>query len=291
MAFSLLKRLPVIGKVVKSISASSAKANDNSAIQQIAGSRMPQASSIAAAIKAISDGGDESFESDINAVEKERQRLLADESPLIDGTLGDADEHDVGRDIRRVCKASKPPKAGRLLYNLARNLTPSSILELGTNVGLSSSFLGMGIERAESEGSIFTFDLSPYRQRVAQDVHSRLGLTSITCVQGYFDKTLAQSLGQMPPIDMAFVDGHHEFQPTLDYTELILAASSTNAIFVYDDIRWSDGMRKAWKQLCKDSRFGWVIDLQTVGICIRDESSSDLPRLFPRIRRILSEST
>ncbi len=40
-------------------------------------------------------------------------------------------------------------------------------------------------------------------------------------------------------------------------------------MFVFDDIRWSDGMKKAWAEIQRDDRLGVLVDLSTVGVCAR----------------------
>lgn len=60
------------------------------------------------------------------------------------------------------------------------------------------------------------------------------------------------------------------YQPTLDYFETILPFAADNAVFVFDDIRWSEGMKKAWAELQQDKRFAIVLDLCSVGIAIVD---------------------
>lgn len=49
--------------------------------------------------------------------------------------------------------------------------------------------------------------------------------------------------------DLAFVDGHHDEQATLDYFALIRPRMRTGAVMAFDDIEWSDGMRRAWKEI------------------------------------------
>ena len=42
-------------------------------------------------------------------------------------------------------------------------------------------------------------------------------------------------------MDLACIDGHHQYQPPLDYFEALWRYSRQTAIFVFDDIRWSEG--------------------------------------------------
>jgi predicted O-methyltransferase YrrM len=86
---------------------------------------------------------------------------------------------------------------------------------------------------------------------VAQDLHQQLGLDNISYKQGLFIDTLASSLEEAGPVGMAFVDGHHQYQPTLDYFDSIWNRSVDDTVFIFDDIRWSEGMKRALERLAQ----------------------------------------
>jgi len=200
-------------------------------------------------------------------IESERARLLAREDLLIDGTLGEGGLYDKNQTIKQACKVSKSPRPALSLYYLVRAIRPVRVLELGTNVGISSAYLASALKE-NGQGNLVTCDASPYRQRLAREMHSRLGLDNISYVKGLFTETLTPTIKEMGGIDMAFIDGHHQYQPTLDYFSEIYESSEPYAMFVFDDIRWSDGMMQAWKDLQRDPRLAIVIDLTSVGIAI-----------------------
>ena len=97
-----------------------------------------------------------------------------------------------------------------------------------------------------------TLDASAYRQRLAKEIHANLGLDNISYVTGLFTDTLQPTLTDMGTVDLAFIDGHHQYQPTLDYLEEILKFSTPDTVFVFDDIRWSEGMKQAWDEIRAD---------------------------------------
>jgi predicted O-methyltransferase YrrM len=205
----------------------------------------------------------------IERIEVERKRLQNCREPLIDGSLGEGGLYDKGLTIQQACAASKSPKQALLLFLLARFMRPSNIIELGTNVGISSAYIAAGLMLNGKNCTIATLDASPYRQRLAKEVHCNLAVDNISYVEGLFKDTLGTSLVALGSIDFAFIDGHHQYQPTLDYFEEILKFSAPNAVFVFDDIRWSEGMKKAWSQIQSDDRLGLIVNLCSVGVCVR----------------------
>lgn len=204
----------------------------------------------------------------IARIERERLRLSQDNSPLDDGSLAVQGLYDAGKTVADACAVSKPPKPALLLYLLIRAFSPKSVIELGTNVGVSSSFIGMALKDNGNDGRLVTMDASPYRMRQAREVHGNLMLDNIEYIEGLFSNTLRSTLHRCSTIDFAFIDGHHQFQPTLDYFNEIAAFAAPGAVFVFDDIRWSDGMSQAWSILQRDERFSLVLDLSSVGLCV-----------------------
>jgi predicted O-methyltransferase YrrM len=159
--------------------------------------------------------------------------------------------------------------AALLLFSLARTTKPLHVLELGTNVGISSAYLGAALKANGQKGRLTTLEVSPYRLRLAKEVHRNLGIDNISYVKGLFVDVLRPALADLGSVDLAFIDGHHQYQPTLAYFEEIFGFSSPGAVFVFDDIRWSDGMRRAWSRIQADDRLGLIVDLYYLGICAR----------------------
>ncbi len=166
-----------------------------------------------------------------------------------------------------------------MLYRIIRELRPKQVIELGTNVGISAAYIAAALKENGDGGRIITLDSSQYRQALARSLHASLGLDNVTYVQGLFSDTLKQTLAENPPCDLVFIDGHHQYEPTLKYYNQVLEHCSDHAVLVFDDIRWSDGMKKAWRHIQADQRFELVVDLQSVGLCALDTNASDSSRL------------
>jgi len=103
----------------------------------------------------------------------------------------------------------------------------------------------------------------------AQKNFTQLETTNIDTIVGNFNNTLPLALTQLqPPIDFAFIDGNHRFEPTVGYFDAIVPKTINSSIVVLDDIRWSAEMEKAWNY-CKDhSNVTLSIDLFFIGILI-----------------------
>ena len=237
-------------------------------LNQLCNTSYPQGIKLKEALDQVSRELPESEQNWIISIENERKRLLCRNELLNDETLGAGGLYDDKVTIKEACMVSKGPKAALMLYLLTRSMKPKSVIELGTNVGISSAYIGAALKVNGENGKLTTLDASPYRQRLAKELHCNLSIDNISYVKGLFTDTLSASLGDMGSIDLAFIDGHHQYQPTLDYFEEIFQYTTPDAVFVFDDIRWSDGMKKAWYKIQTDDRLCLILDLFSVGICV-----------------------
>ena len=73
---------------------------------------------------------------------------------------------------------------------------------------------------------------------------------------------------------MVFIDGNHRYEATLKYFELLKNNLSNNAIVVFDDIHWSSGMRRAWREICTQKGIVFSINFFKLGLIIFDPKQS-----------------
>jgi predicted O-methyltransferase YrrM len=184
--------------------------------------------------------------------------------PLVDGSLGEAGPYDEGQTIADACRVSKQPRDAFLLFMFAREFKPRSVIELGTNVGISSAYIAKGLE----PGADFaTLEASPYRLRLARELHESCRV-AVRYSEGLFVDTLPNVLAGMQPIDMAFIDGHDQFRPTLFYFEMILRRAADGCLFIFDDTNWSYEMQKAWRRLRNHPSVCAAVEFRGMGFCI-----------------------
>jgi predicted O-methyltransferase YrrM len=197
-------------------------------------------------------------------IEGLRRRLLQDRTllPIEDMGAGSAYAATNSRRVAAIVRrAAKPARLGQLLFRIAHRYQPATILELGTSLGLSAAYLAAGAPN----GRVFTLEGARGVAAAAESNLRSLGLDA-TVVTGHFDATLLPLLGQLPPIDLAFVDGNHRREPTLRYFDALVRHSARPAVLIFDDIHWSEEMEAAWTTIKNDPRVYLTIDLFFIGI-------------------------
>ena len=169
------------------------------------------------------------------------------------------------RSVASIAKhAAKPPKLGQLLHRVARHYAPATILELGTSLGLSTAYLTAGAPQARLwtiEGALSIAD------------KARANLNSLGAkaeiLTGNFDTVLPGLLEEIPPVELAFIDGNHRCEPTLRYFDAIFRHAAPASVLIFDDIHWSAGMETAWNTIRNDPRVYLTIDLFFIGFVFR----------------------
>jgi predicted O-methyltransferase YrrM len=67
-------------------------------------------------------------------------------------------------------------------------------------------------------------------------------------------------------LDLAFIDGNHRKQPTLQYFESLLMRSGKSTILIFDDVHWSAEMEAAWSEIMEHPAVTCTIDLFFIGL-------------------------
>lgn len=168
-------------------------------------------------------------------------------------TIGDIARH-----------STKPARFGRLLYRLIRHFRAGTIVDLGTSLGLTTAYLAEAAR--PHEGRVLTFEGCPQTATVARRNLEQLGLRNVTVVVGNIDETLAPQVAALNPIDFAFFDANHRYEPTIRYFETCLANRHNDTVFVFDDIHWSAEMERAWASIKNHSAVSVTVDLFWIGL-------------------------
>ncbi|RAU83025.1 O-methyltransferase [Pontibacter arcticus] len=206
----------------------------------------------------------EKYES-YTSVEALRKELLQDKRKInvTDFGAGSKVTNQRERSINEIARNSaKPAKYSQLLYRLVQHFKPNTVFELGTSLGITTSYLA----KANSEVNIYTFEGCPAIAQTAKANFEQLNLANINQVIGNLDHTLAKQLQPIKQLDFVFFDGNHRYEPTMRYFEACLTRHHEDSVFVMDDIYWSDEMKQAWESIKQHPQVRQTVDLYFIGL-------------------------
>jgi predicted O-methyltransferase YrrM len=205
-----------------------------------------------------------------DTVERLRSELLKDETILTiqDFGAGSSLDKTNKRTVAVIAKNSaKPKKFGQLLFRMAKEYQPETILELGTSLGVTTSYLSLGKPTAK----FITMEGAGEVAAVAKTNFQKLAINNIIIEQGNFDDTLpavvrALSEVEGSSVDLCFVDGNHRQEPTQRYFREVLPKTNNDSILIFDDIHWSREMEAAWDTIKNHPSVRCTVDLFFIGI-------------------------
>lgn len=201
---------------------------------------------------------------DYKRIDGLRKKMLANNTPIPVEEYGAGSVTGAGsRSVAHIAKhAAKSRKYGELLFRIAKFYRPHYILELGTSLGISTAYLAS----ADKTSVVVTGEGNDAVATMAKNNFYDMQLTNVRVVTGNFDNTLPEMASALPHIDLAFIDGNHRKNPTLNYFNEMLKRVTTGSILIFDDIHWSTGMEQAWEEIKCHPAVMLTIDLFFLGI-------------------------
>lgn len=179
------------------------------------------------------------------------------------------------RAINQIAKhAGISKKRAKLLFRITNYFQPSTILEIGTSLGLATSALSLGNKNAK----IITLEGCSNTLAVTKNLFQVLGfkLQNIEFINTEFSKHLKNYQLSIINYQLIYFDGNHSKEATLHYFELLLPTISNNSIWIFDDIHWSSDMEEAWEIIRNHPKVTVTIDTFQWGIIyFREEQEKE----------------
>jgi len=163
-----------------------------------------------------------------------------------------------------VRSSSVSAKYGSLLHRISRWFQPEMIIELGTGMGISTLYLSSG----SPEIPLHSIERDQERAKLAAQLICRCFPGPVSIHWGEMEEKLEDILPLIPARFLAFVDGNHSYAPTVDYVRRLLDRAGDESVIVMDDIYWSRGMHRAWKEVVSWPEVQVSIDLFHMGILL-----------------------
>ena len=159
------------------------------------------------------------------------------------------------RKISQVAKnAGITQKRAQLLYRLTKYFKPTTVLELGTSLGMATSALSLG----NRESTITTIEGCPETASIAKQQFESFNLNNIHLKVNNFDDELKSLQNQK--FNLIYIDGNHQKDATLRYFNALLETINNDSVIIFDDIHWSKGMTEAWELIKQNEKVSVTVD-------------------------------
>jgi predicted O-methyltransferase YrrM len=159
---------------------------------------------------------------------------------------------------------AKPTRLAHIIYHMVTKYGYLNCVELGTSLGFTSMCIAKGLP---NKAKLITIEGANEIAQVAQQHFTHLNLTDkIDLRVGNFNNLLPAVLNELTQVDLAFIDGNHTYEATINYFNLLLQKTHNNSVLIFDDIYWSKGMTKAWEEIKHHPKVTVSVDLFYIGL-------------------------
>lgn len=198
-------------------------------------------------------------------IEAKRTALLSNKTVIEVWDRGAGSRHSKQnqRKIQAIAAAAlKPKKYAHLLAHIVAYFEPANVIEMGTSLGITTCYLA----KSANGKQVFTMEGAPAVAEWAKKTINDLGIDNVQIIEGDFNQTLPTVLEKIDRVGLAYIDGNHQYIPTMQYFRDLLKKSDENSFFIFDDIHWSEEMEKAWEEIKQDHAVTLTIDLFYIGL-------------------------
>ena len=204
------------------------------------------------------------------ACEKYRNKLLQDDT-FVSFEIFGSNKKMLVKDICK--KAASKPIWAQFLYLITKRLTSPYFLEIGTNLGVSGTYILEAL-KSKKNGQLYTMEGLPQLCEIAQNQFSKISNNSkYKIYEGLYKNTFPKLLMDNKNFNIVFIDGNHKKEPTIKYFTELQSQLSSPAIIIFDDINWSLDMQQVWKIVKSNKNVSYSIDMFKFGILIFDKKS------------------
>ena len=160
------------------------------------------------------------------------------------------------RQVARIAKtAGISAKRAELLFRITKYFKTSTILEIGTSLGLATSALALN-----DFSEVTTLEGCPNTMNQCQLQLQKFNINNVICITTEFSKELTEYNVQPTPYNLIYFDGNHSKKATLEYFELLLPTINNETVWIFDDIHWSNEMEEAWEIIKENPKVTITID-------------------------------
>ncbi|MFW5777952.1 MAG: O-methyltransferase [Bacteroidota bacterium] len=161
------------------------------------------------------------------------------------------------------------PRDCRLFFRMIRYFECEYLLEMGTSLGITTSYLAL----ANPNAKIDTLEGAEPIAQMAKKWFSNAKLKNTSLHAGEFGEILGSVIADKK-YDFIFMDGDHQGEKAWHYFHQLLKHISNDGVLVIDDIRWSASMLKCWKRIQRHPDVTVTIDMFRFGIVFFDQAFS-----------------
>lgn len=209
-----------------------------------------------------------------DVIERQRQALKESKKVIhvVDYGAGSykRSNQSIERRVSSIARSATSNRAKcRFLRNLVLYFRPSSIIEFGTNLGISTAYMKSALG---NQRPYHTIEADEATAAIATDFFIKMRFGNLNVHRMTFSTFIEQHTALLKASDFIYLDGDHQYESTMTNFKAIWQAwdgKQGRQVIVVDDINWSAGMAQAWTEI-KATPHCRSLDFFKLGVVIKD---------------------
>jgi predicted O-methyltransferase YrrM len=155
-----------------------------------------------------------------------------------------------------------PKKIDQLIFRIVNYYAPENILELGTSLGITTSYLASAKENIR----VVTMEQSSDIAAIAKSNFEKIKLKNIEIIVGDFEDSVSEFLATEKDLDFVFVKGIQQKAQMLHFFKKLLLKVHEKSIVIFERIHSSVEMEESWNEIQQLPQVRLTIDLFFIGL-------------------------
>jgi predicted O-methyltransferase YrrM len=198
-------------------------------------------------------------------IEKLRSELFLDvrSIPITDLGVGSLLNQNKQKKISTFARNSlKPARLDQLIHRLVLDVNPSTIIELGNCLGITTAYLA----KAAPNAQIISLERYPETAEITHENLDKLNIQNLELLVGNFDELFPEVIRNSTELNFVLINGKHPKEAILNYFRWCLPKLSEESILIVDNIYRSQDMKDAWEQIKAHPEVSVTFDLFQIGL-------------------------
>ncbi|MAQ70033.1 MAG: hypothetical protein CMD23_02935 [Flavobacteriales bacterium] len=177
--------------------------------------------------------------------------------------------------VSEICRqATSKSIWAQFLYLITKKNQSPYFLEVGTNLGVSGSYILEAL-KSKSDSNFITMEGLSQLCQIANEQFFKISSSQkYTIIEGLYATTFPELFRKKINFNILFIDGNHRKDATLKYFNNLKSHLKLPAVLIFDDINWSDEMKQVWKIIKSDSDVSYSIDMFKLGVIIINKKTN-----------------
>jgi len=258
----------ILSKIKKHFSLLSVQIQQKNTIKNIL---LENSTSLNIIINSLNQLSSNNYQSIFDKCEAYREILLQDNKTVISFDVFGMNKQMLVKDVCR--KATSKKIWAQFIFLITKNIQAPYFLEIGTNLGVSGSYILEALKK-KKQSKFITMEGVSKLCEIAGDQFKKISdLEKYQIYEGLYDITFPKLLKKADKFNIIFIDGNHEKVATLRYFNSLKLKLLHPGIIILDDINWNSDMQIAWQIIKNDSIVSYSIDFFKLGIIIINDNN------------------